>query len=61
VGQVNDREGQRAVLLKALEVFEKASKPGEVIHLPFTWPEKPEETDWQPKEPSPIIRMMKKG
>jgi hypothetical protein len=61
VGQVNDREGQRSVLLKALEVFETASKPGDVFHLPFTWPEKPEETDWQPAEPSPIIKMFKKS
>ncbi|PIV20147.1 MAG: hypothetical protein COS40_14110 [Deltaproteobacteria bacterium CG03_land_8_20_14_0_80_45_14] len=48
VGQVGDREGQRNVLLKTLEVLEKAKKPGEVWHLPFTWPEEPKKTDWQP-------------
>ena len=48
MGQVGDREGQRNVLLKTLEVLEKAKKPGEVWHLPFTWPEEPKKTDWQP-------------
>ena len=61
VGQVNDKEGQRAVLLKALDVFETASTPGKIVHLPFAWPESPEQTDWQPKEASPIIKMLKKG
>lgn len=55
VGQVGDREGQRRVLLEALSVLEKAKKPGEVFHLPFTWPEDPRKTDWQPPEMSPLI------
>jgi len=57
VGAVRDREGQRAVLLEALAVFEKARVPGEVFHLPFTWPEDPRKTRWQPPEVSPIIKM----
>ncbi len=57
VGRVHDREGQRAVLLKTLDVFEKAAAPGTVIHLPFTWPEDPKETDWHPPEPSPVIQL----
>ena len=40
----------------ALSVFEKAKKPGEVWHLPFTWPEDPKKTDWQPPEMSPLIK-----
>lgn len=56
VGQVHDREGQRRVLLAALEALEKASKPGEIRHLPFTWPEEPKSTDWQPPEMSPLIK-----
>jgi hypothetical protein len=37
--------------------------PGEVIHLPFTWPEDPKETKWHPPEISPILKMYrdKKG
>jgi hypothetical protein len=56
VGQVGDREGQREVLLKTLEVLEKAKKSGEVWHLPFSWPEEPKKTDWQPPEMSPLIK-----
>jgi hypothetical protein len=56
VGQVRDKEGQRRVLLKALDFLEKAKKPGEVLHLPFTWPEDPKKTDWQPPEMSPLVK-----
>ncbi len=56
MGQIGDREGQRKVLLAALSVFEQAKRPGEVIHLPFTWPEDPKKTEWQPPEMSPLIR-----
>jgi hypothetical protein len=44
------------VLLGTLSVLEKAKKPGEVWHLPFTWPDAPKETDWQPPEMSPLIK-----
>jgi hypothetical protein len=56
VGQVGDKRGQREVLLKALTFLEKAQKPGEVLQLPFTWPEDPKKTDWQPPEMSPLIK-----
>ena len=56
IGQVEDREGQRQVLLKTLEILENAQKPGEVWHLPFTWPEESKKTDWQPPEMSPLIK-----
>jgi len=58
IGNVHDREGQRAVLLKALSVLAKAKSPGEVFHLPFTWPEQPKKTDWHPPEMSPIVKML---
>ena len=57
VGQVNDVEGQRMVLREALSFMEKAENPGEVRHLPFTWPEKPKLTKWQPPEISPIVKL----
>ncbi len=53
---MGDKEGQRRVLLKTLEVLEKAKKPGEVWHLPFIWPEEPKNTDWHPPEMSPLIK-----
>jgi D-proline reductase (dithiol) PrdB len=59
-GDVGDRETQRAVLLAALEVFERAKAPGHVEHLPFVWHEDPRETKWHPAEPSPIIAMLRK-
>jgi hypothetical protein len=56
VGEVGDREGQRRVLTAALAAFEKMRKPGEVVHLPFTWPEEPKDTKWHPPEMSPLIK-----
>jgi hypothetical protein len=57
VGEVNDVQGQRGVLTRTLSILEGANKPGEVVHLPFTWPEPPKETQWHPPVRSPIIRM----
>ena len=57
VGQVGDVQGQRDVLLKALSFMDEAESPGEVCHLPFTWPEEPKHTKWQPPEISPIIKL----
>jgi hypothetical protein len=56
IGQVGDREGQREVLLKVLELLENGPKPGELLALPFRWPENPKETNWHPPEMSPIVR-----
>ncbi len=57
VGEVGDREGQRDVLQAALSVLEEVQKPGEIKHLPFTWPEDPKEAKWHPPEMSPIINL----
>ena len=57
VGEVNDPEGQRRVLMAALSFLEKAERPGQVCHLPFTWPEEPKHTKWHPPEISPIINL----
>jgi hypothetical protein len=56
VGQVGDREGQRQVLLAALAFLEESSQPGQVRHLPFSWPEEPRDTHWHPPHMSPIIK-----
>jgi hypothetical protein len=60
VGEVGDKVGQREVLLAVFEVLEKAQKRGEVRHLQFTWPQDPKETDWQPPEMSPLIKIFLK-
>jgi hypothetical protein len=56
VGQVHDAEGQREVLLAPLSCLEKAEKPSQVFHLPFTWPEPPKKVQWHPPEASPIVK-----
>ena len=56
VGAVGDREGQRRVLSAALSMLEDAENPGEIHHLPFTWPEDPRDTDWHPPKISPLIK-----
>jgi len=56
LGAVGDKAGQRAVLLRALNVLQTAEEPGDVRHLPFIWPEEPKNTDWQPPEMSPLIK-----
>jgi hypothetical protein len=54
---VNDAQGQRRVILETLSFLSSAKTPGEVVHLPFTWPEDPRDTKWHPPEASPIIKM----
>jgi hypothetical protein len=57
LGEVDDRDGQSEVLRAALSFLERASAPGDVCHLPFTWPEEPKETRWHPPEMSPIVTL----
>jgi len=57
VGQVGDVEGQRQVLLEALAFLARSNTAGQTYHLPFTWPEEPKHTKWQPPEISPIIKL----
>ena len=59
-GDVDDRETQTQVLRAALSMFESASEPGSVEHLPFVWHEDPKATKWHPAEPSPIIALLNK-
>jgi hypothetical protein len=54
---VDDSNGQRKVLLAALSFLETAQTPGQICNLPFTWPEEPKHTKWQPPEISPIIKL----
>jgi hypothetical protein len=39
-----------------IELLEKGQRPGELLYLPFKWPEDPKDTDWHPPEMSPIVR-----
>jgi hypothetical protein len=57
VGEVNDQDGQKAVLMETLRFMEGAESPGEIKNLPFTWPEEPKDTQWHPPEISPIVKL----
>ena len=56
LGEAGDREGQRRVLRATLDVLAGAARPGEVRHLPFTWPQEAKHTKWQPPDMSPIVK-----
>ena len=59
-GDVDDAATQRAVLVAALAVFERAREPGHVEHLPMAWPAQPDERrSWHPAEPSPIAALLR--
>lgn len=60
LGQPHNIPQQKKVLIQALDVLKSAKEPGTVIHSQETWPVPQKEAlkDWQPKEPSPLIKMM---
>ena len=60
LGQPHDVAQQRRVIEQALEVLEAAGAPGTIIHSPETWPVSQKEAtqEWQPEEPSPLVRVM---
>jgi hypothetical protein len=60
LGRPGDREMQMAVIRAALALLEEARAPGEIRELDLEWPQPLDEAkrDWQPLEPSPIIKMM---
>jgi hypothetical protein len=60
-GMPNDRGMQMAVIGAALLLLEEADAPGARRDLDLEWPQPSDEArkDWQPLEPSPIIKMMR--
>jgi hypothetical protein len=60
LGQPHDRPQQMRVIHQALRVLETAKAPGTIVHSPEKWPVDREKAieDWQPEEPSPLIRVM---
>jgi len=60
LGQPHNIPQQKKVLIQALDVLKSAKEPGTVIHSREIWPVPQKEAlkDWQPKEPSPLIKMM---
>ena len=60
LGRPGDSETQTRVIREALKLLEEAKAPGEIRELDLVWPQDLDEAkkDWQPLEPSPIIKMM---
>jgi hypothetical protein len=60
-GVPGNREMQMTVVRAALSLLEDAGGPGAYAEVEVEWPQPPDEArkDWQPLEPSPIIRMMR--
>jgi len=60
LGRPGDRETQMTVIRSALSMLAEAQGPGEIRELDLTWPQPLDEAkrDWQPPEPSPIVKMM---
>lgn len=61
LGQPRDSDTQMGIIRRALKLLEEATAPGEIRELDYVWPQDPDEArrDWQPPEPSPIIRMIR--
>jgi hypothetical protein len=58
LGEPCDAEGQMAVLEATLQALETIQTPGEIVHLPFEWPESPKEVQNHPPEDPPIAHYL---
>ena len=61
LGKPGDQEGQLQVIRATLRVLEEIQQPGEVVHLPFEWPDPPAKANWHPAKPSPIAKHIGQG
>lgn len=61
LGDVGDRQGQRAVCDDMLDWLTKAEGPNAYRHLPYEWPEPPEQTKWHPDVPAPLVALRQQG
>jgi hypothetical protein len=60
LGAPGDSDGQREVLRAALRVLEEARTPGQVVRMPFDWPEPLHKVKWNGGEPPPISGHIKR-
>ena len=60
-GMAGDRDMQMSVVRTALVLLEDAREPGAASEVDIVWPQPSDDArkDWQPSEPSPIIKMMR--
>ncbi len=59
LGAPGDADGQREVLKTALRVLEDIRSPGEIVRMPFEWPEPLHRVKWH-GEPPPIAHHIKR-
>jgi hypothetical protein len=50
-GKPHDRELQRRIVADALHAFESASRPGEIVQLPYVWD--PNDRRWEEEDYTP--------
>ena len=55
IGDVGDREGQRRICGGMADLLESAKGPNTYVHLPYEWPEPPDQTKWRPDTPAPVF------
>lgn len=60
LGQPHALAQQMSVIRQALDVLETAQQPGTIVHSPQTWPVPVNQAtqDWQPSDPSPLLKAM---
>ncbi len=60
LGQPNQVEQQRRILLQALQVLENTTQPGTIVHSAENWPQPTSQAiqEWQPPQPSPIVQAL---
>ena len=60
--KTGDREGQRGIILEALDLLSTATEPGAVLHYAARWPGPPDEAAQAalPADPPPIMGQMGK-
>lgn len=60
LGQPNQVDQQRRVLLQSLQVLENASEAGSIMHSAESWPQPTSQAikEWQPPQASPIVHAM---
>jgi hypothetical protein len=60
-GTPGDTQMQMAIVRSALDLLKTANEPGAMAEAEVEWPQPSDEArkDWQPSEPSPIIKMMR--
>jgi hypothetical protein len=60
LGQTHNADQQMRVICQALQVLETATEAGSILHSPQSWPvpAKQATAQWQPREASPLMKVM---